>query len=84
MGDAHSDLLAVLYRGADVIRQQIEAREQQRLLEAEKKDQETQSMLRYLERLTQEDWESLQKKREAQVNLMEEVAKCNEVSMHNV
>ena len=81
MCDAHFDLLVVMHRGADVIRQQIEAREQQRLLEAEKKDQETQTMLRYLERLTQEDWENLQKKREAQVNLMEEVAKCNEVTI---
>ena len=62
-----------------MIRQQIEMREQARLLEAEKKDQETQSMLRYLERLQQEDMDNLIKKREAQHKLMEEVAKCNEV-----
>lgn len=62
-----------------MIRKQIEEREQLRLLEAERKDQETQSMLRYLERLQQEDMDNLQKKRQAQVGLMEEVAKCNEV-----
>ncbi len=68
-------------RGADVIRDQIEVREQARLLEGEKRDQETQSMLRYLERLQQEDINNLVKKKEAQHKLMEEVAKCNEV-MH--
>ncbi len=72
-------LTVIMHRGAEVIRQQIEMREQARLLEAEKKDQETQSMLRYLERLQQEDMDNLIKKREAQHKLMEEVAKCNEV-----
>ncbi len=62
-----------------MIREQIEDREQRRLLEAEKKDQETQSMLRYLERLQQEDMDNLVKKREAQASLMEDVALCNEV-----
>ena len=45
----------------------------------EKKDQETQTMLKYLERLQQEDMEKLQKKRDTQCKLMEEVAKCNDV-----
>ena len=67
------------YRGAGMIREQIEDREQRRLLEAEKKDQETQSMLHYLERLQQEDMDNLVKKREAQASLMEDVALCNEV-----
>ena len=62
-----------------MIQQQIEQREQHRLLEAELKDQETQGMLRYLERLQQEDVENLHSKRLAQKQLMEEVAKCNEV-----
>ncbi len=62
-----------------MIREQIEDREQQRLLETEKKDQETQSMLRYLERLQQEDMDNLVKKRNAQTKLMEEVALCNDV-----
>ncbi|XP_064407345.1 cilia- and flagella-associated protein 45-like [Halichondria panicea] len=65
-------------RGAGMIREQIEDREQRRLLEAEKKDQETQSMLHYLERLQQEDMDNLVKKREAQASLMEDVALCNE------
>ena len=66
-------------RGAEVIQQQIDDREQQRLLDEERKDQETQAMLHYLERLQQEDMEALQRKRQAQKNLMEEVAKCNDV-----
>ena len=65
-----------------MIRKQIEEREQLRLLDAERKDQETQSMLRYLERLQQEDMDNLQKKRHAQVGLMEEVAKCNDVGVY--
>ena len=65
-----------------MIRKQIEEREQLRLLDAERKDQETQSMLRYLERLQQEDMDNLQKKRQAQVGLMEEVAKCNDVGVY--
>ena len=64
-----------------MIRSQIQEREQQRLLDLEKKDQETQAMLHYLERLQEEDMEQLQKKRETQHKLMEEVAKCNEVSV---
>ena len=66
-------------RGAEVIQYQIKGREQQRLLDAEKKDQETQAMLKYLERLQEEDMENLQKKRQSQKQLMEEVAQCNEV-----
>ena len=68
-----------LFRGAEVIQHQIDDREQHRLLDAERKDQETQSMLRYLERLQQEDMDNLTKKRQAQQQLMDEVAKCNEV-----
>ena len=63
-----------------MIRSQIQEREQQRLLDLEKKDQETQAMLHYLEKLQEEDMAQLQKKRETQRNLMEEVAKCNDVS----
>ena len=62
-----------------MIQQQIKDRDQQRLLDAEKKDQETQGMLKYLERLQEEDMENLQKKRQSQKQLMEEVAQCNEV-----
>lgn len=63
-----------------MIQHQIKERDQQRLLDAEKKDQETQAMLKYLERLQEEDMENLQKKRQSQKQLMEEVAQCNEVS----
>ena len=65
-----------------MIQYQIKERDQQRLLDAEKKDQETQAMLKYLERLQEEDMENLQKKRQSQKQLMEEVAQCNEVG-HN-
>ena len=68
-------------KGAKVLEQQIADREQQQALEAEKRDQETQALLRYLERLQQEDLEQLQKKRQSQKLLMEEVSKCNEVMM---
>lgn len=62
-----------------MIQKQILEREQQRLLEAERSEQETQAMLQYLERLQVEDLESMQKKKETQKKLMEEVSKCNEV-----
>ena len=64
-------------RGAEVIRQQILMNEQERLLEAERKDQETQAMIRYREKLLEEDMAALQRKRDAQQQLMEEVAQCN-------
>lgn len=73
--------LSLSLRGVEVIRSQIQEREQQHLLDMEKKDQETQAMLKYLERLQAEDMEQLQKKRDAQHRLMEEVAKCNDVSI---
>lgn len=69
-------------KGAEVIQTQIRTNEQQRLLDAEKKDQETQAMLRYLERLQQEDWGNIQKKKDKQKELMKEVAKCNDVSFY--
>ena len=64
-----------------MIQHQIKGREQQRLLDAEKKDQETQAMLKYLERLQEEDMENLHKKRQSQKQLMEEVAQSNEVGL---
>ena len=47
------------------------------MLEAERKDQETQAMLRYMDKLREEDMDALQRKRAAQQQLMEEVAQCN-------
>lgn len=67
------------YKGAEVILKQIKEREQQHLLDLEKKDQETQAMLRYLERLQEEDLEALEKKRSTQKALMKEVIECNDV-----
>lgn len=67
-------------RGAEVIQQQIHKREQQRLLDAEKKDQETRAMLEHLDKMQQEDYEQLQKKKEAQAKLMKEIDKSNQVT----
>lgn len=68
------------YMGAEVILDQIKDREQYRLLQLERKDQETHAMLRYLDRLQEEDLEALEKKRERQKVLMVEVKQCNDVS----
>lgn len=65
-------------KGARVIQQQIKDNEQQRLLDEERKDQETVAMLQYLEKLQIEDMQGLIKKRETQKALMREVAKSNE------
>ncbi|XP_065920650.1 cilia- and flagella-associated protein 45-like [Dysidea avara] len=64
-------------KGAEVIQQQIEQREQQRLLDAEKKDQETRAMLQHLNKMQQQDYEQLQKKKVAQLDLMKEIDKSN-------
>ena len=69
----------MVYRGAEVIQQQIEQREQQRLLDAEKKDQETRAMLQHLNKMQQQDYEQLQKKKVAQLDLMKEIDKSNKV-----
>lgn len=65
-------------KGAKVIQLQITDNDQSRLLEEERKDQETKAMLQYLEKLQQEDMENLIKKRETQRALMVDVAKANE------
>ena len=67
------------YKGAEVIQKQIKDREQQSLLNLEKKEQETQAMLRYLERLQAEDLEAVKNKKLAQRTLMAEAVKCNQV-----
>lgn len=65
-------------KGAHVLHQQIEENEQTRLLEQERKDQETKAMLQYLEKLKQEDMDALIKKRETQKNILKDVARANE------
>lgn len=67
------------HRGADVLREQIARQEQERLLNDERKDQETQQMLKYLQRLQEEDMEAVRKKKEKQAEIMVEVGKANEV-----
>lgn len=65
-------------KGARVLQQQITDREQSRLLDDERKDQETKVMLQYLDKLQKEDMENLVKKREIQQALMIDVARANE------
>ena len=67
------------YKGAEVIQKQIKNREQQKLLDLEKKNQETQAMLQYLDRLQEEDLKTLMEKKASQKVLMAEVVKCNDV-----
>lgn len=64
--------------GAQVLHQQIEDKEQHSLLEQEKKDQETKAMLKYLDKLKQEDMAVLVKKRNVQKAVMQDVARANE------
>lgn len=68
------------YKGAEVIQKQIKGREQVRLLDVERKDQENKAMLNYLERLQEEDLDTLMKKRQSQKELMAEVTQSNNVS----
>ena len=61
-----------------VIQQQIKDREQDRLLESEKKDQETRAMLEYLERLQIEDIKEMGEKVTSQKKLMGEINVAND------
>lgn len=70
------------YKGAEVIQKQIKNREQQKLLDLEKKNQETQAMLQYLDRLQEEDLKTLMEKKASQKVLMAEVVKCNDEMQH--
>lgn len=64
-------------QGAAVIRQQINERKQERLMEAELKDMETRAMLKHLDDLALEDKEKQRERREQQRVMMDEVAKSN-------
>jgi len=66
------------FKGAQVLHQQIEENEQSRLLEQEKKDQETKAMLQYLEKLKHEDMDALIKKRDNQKTILKDVARAND------
>jgi len=50
-----TDRLIILCRGAVQVMKQIEQNAQERLLDQERKDQESQQMLKYLEKLQMED-----------------------------
>ena len=61
-----------------MIQQQIKDREQDRLLESEKKDQETKAMLEYLERLQMEDIKEMEEKVSRQNILMGDINVSND------
>lgn len=63
--------------GAMKIMEQIQENEQERLLELERKDQENKSKQKYLDKLCEEEAERLNKKREEQQRLREQLNQCN-------
>jgi len=63
--------------GAMKIMEQINENEQERLLELERKDQENKSKQKYLDKLCEEEAERLNKKRDEQQRLREELNRCN-------
>ncbi|XP_072165777.1 cilia- and flagella-associated protein 45-like [Diadema setosum] len=65
------------YEGKTMILNQISQREEERLLEQEKKDQEAQQMLKYLEKLQMEDLKDLEKKRLIQLEAQKEISRAN-------
>ncbi|CAK8698512.1 unnamed protein product [Clavelina lepadiformis] len=66
------------YAGAVQIMRQIEQNSQDRMLEQEKKDQESQQMLKYLEKLQMEDLKDLERKHQEQVNMQQEIDVINQ------
>lgn len=65
------------YEGAAMILQQIADRREERLLEQQRKDQETAEMLSYLEKLQIEDLKDLERKRLIQLEAQKDIAIAN-------
>lgn len=63
--------------GAMKIMEQIQENEQERLLDLERKDQENRAMQKYLDKLCEEEADKLDKRRDDQQNLREELNQCN-------
>uniref|UniRef100_A0A0B7A4H8 Cilia- and flagella-associated protein 45 n=1 Tax=Arion vulgaris TaxID=1028688 RepID=A0A0B7A4H8_9EUPU len=63
--------------GAAKLLEQIDEIEQEKLLELERKDQENLQMQRYIEKLMEEDQETLERKKLEQESLREELNKAN-------
>lgn len=66
------------YAGAVQVMKQIEQNAQDRLLEQEKKDQESFQMLKYLEKLQMEDLKDLDRKRDEQIKMQQEIDVINQ------
>ncbi|XP_077985522.1 cilia- and flagella-associated protein 45-like [Glandiceps talaboti] len=64
--------------GKQIILQQISENEEERLLDQERRDQEAQHMLRYLEKLQVEDLKALEKKHEQQMEAQKEIMRANQ------
>ncbi|PIK54624.1 putative coiled-coil domain-containing protein [Apostichopus japonicus] len=65
------------YEGAAMILQQIAERREERLLDQQRKDQETSEMLSYLEKLQMEDLKDLERKRLIQLEAQKDIAVAN-------
>ncbi|XP_033641506.1 cilia- and flagella-associated protein 45-like [Asterias rubens] len=66
------------YEGASQVLTQIAQREEERLLDQERKDQEALHMLKYLEKLQVEDLKDLERKHEMTLEAQKEIARANQ------
>lgn len=66
------------YEGASQVLTQIAQREEERLLDQERRDQEAQHMLKYLEKLQMEDLKDLERKHQMTLEAQKEISRANE------
>jgi len=66
------------YLGAMKVMEQIQENEQNRLLELERKDQENRLQQKYLDKLCEEEADRLNKRKQEQERLREELNQCND------
>ncbi|XP_066465175.1 cilia- and flagella-associated protein 45 [Eleutherodactylus coqui] len=64
-------------RGKLHIIKQMEDNEQSRILEEEQRDQEAQKMLQFLEELQMEDYKDMERKKQEQLGIQEEIKRVN-------
>ncbi|XP_028911028.1 cilia- and flagella-associated protein 45 [Ornithorhynchus anatinus] len=67
-------------RGQRLIVEQIEKNSEERSLQNEQREQETQRVLRYLDQLQEEDMRDLERRRVEQVRIQTEIMHCNEAN----
>ncbi|XP_038065130.1 cilia- and flagella-associated protein 45-like [Patiria miniata] len=66
------------YEGASQVLTQIAQREEERLLDQERRDQEAQHMLKYLEKLQMEDLKELERKHQMTLEAQKEISRANQ------